>query len=87
MDALKVRVILRAIPSLGKGLDDDMLEYCASLIADGDELGPTGSTEANLLEHLSPFLEGAGLTDAAVRTACKTIHAGLMAAKLLKGLQ
>lgn len=83
MDALKVRVVLRAIPALSKVVDEDMLEYCASLIADGDDLGPSNSSEANLFEHLSPFLDGYGIPEGTVRAICKTIHAGLAAAKLL----
>ena len=83
MDALKVRVVLRAVPALAKGLDDDLLDYAASLIADGDDLG--AATTAPLLEeHLGPFLEGAGLSESTIKTACKTIYAGLVASKLIK---
>jgi ABC-type Mn2+/Zn2+ transport system ATPase subunit len=83
MDALKVRVVLRTIPALTKALDEDLLDYAASVIADGDDLGPA-TTEAAIVEHLGPFFEGSGMGDAAIRAAARTIVAGLTAAKLLK---
>lgn len=83
MDSQTVRDALVAVHPL-KALDDDILTYLSSMVADGDA-ATTGSVEA-LVETVGPFLESCGIapTDADVRKLCKTIFDSLVAKNIIK---
>jgi ATP-binding cassette, subfamily F, member 3 len=80
-----VRDALLAIHPL-RALDDDILAYLSSMIADGD--AETTSTPDALSVSVGPFFESCGVapTDADVKRLCKQLFDGLVAKGILKAL-